>query len=45
MGDKELQEQKEEYFDEIFECFYDDLPHDEKVLVDCLQAIDVSENV
>lgn len=39
-GDKELQEQKEEYFDEIFECFYDDLPHDEKVLVDCLQAID-----
>ena len=39
-GDKELQEQKEEYFDEIFECFYDDLPHDEKVVVDCLQAID-----
>ena len=39
-GDKELQEQKEEYFDEIFECFYDDLPSDEKVLVDCLQAID-----
>ena len=39
-GDKELQEQKEEYFDEIFECFYDDLPRDEKVLVDCLQAID-----
>ena len=39
-GDKKLQEQKEEYFDEIFECFYDDLPRDEKVLVDCLQAID-----
>lgn len=39
-GDKELQEQKEEYFDEIFECFYDDLPRDEKVVVDCLQAID-----
>ena len=39
-GDKELQEQKEEYFDEIFKCFYDDLPRDEKVLVDCLQAID-----
>lgn len=39
-GDKELKEQKEEYFDEIFECFYDDLPRDEKVLVDCLQAID-----
>lgn len=39
-GDKELQEQKEEYFDEIFETFYDDLPRDEKVLVDCLQAID-----
>ncbi|WP_262081362.1 XRE family transcriptional regulator [Streptococcus sp. Marseille-Q5855] len=39
-GDKELQEQKEEYFDEIFENFYDDLPRDEKMLVDCLQAID-----
>ena len=39
-GDKELQEQKEGYFDEIFECFYDDLPRDEKVVVDCLQAID-----
>ena len=39
-GDKELQEQKEEYFDEIFEYFYDDLPRDEKMLVDCLQAID-----
>ena len=39
-GDKELQEQKEEYFDEIFENFYDDLPHDEKMIVDCLQAID-----
>ena len=39
-GDEELQEQKEEYFDEIFEYFYDDLPRDEKVLVDCLQAID-----
>lgn len=39
-GDKELQEQKEEYFDEIFECFYDDLPRDEKVIVDYLQAID-----
>ena len=39
-GDKELLEQKEEYFDEIFEYFYDDLPRDEKVLVDCLQAID-----
>ena len=39
-GDKELQEQKEGYFDEIFECFYDDLPRDEKVLVDCLQSID-----
>ena len=39
-GDKELQEQKEEYFDEIFENFYDDLPRDEKVIVDCLQAID-----
>ena len=39
-GDKELQEQKEEYFGEIFENFYDDLPRDEKVLVDCLQAID-----
>ena len=39
-GDKELQEQKEEYFDEIFECFYDDLSRDEKVVVDCLQAID-----
>ena len=38
-GDKELQEQKEEYFDEIFECFYDDLPRDEKMIVDCLQAI------
>ena len=38
--DKELQEQKEEYFDEIFECFYDDLPRDEKMIVDCLQAID-----
>ena len=39
-GDKELREQKEEYFDEIFENFYDDLPRDEKVIVDCLQAID-----
>ena len=39
-GNKELQEQKEEYFDEIFECFYDDLPGDEKMIVDCLQAID-----
>ena len=39
-GDKELQEQNEEYFDEIFENFYDDLPRDEKVVVDCLQAID-----
>lgn len=39
-GDKELQEQKEEYFDEIFECFYDDLPRDEKMIADCLQAID-----
>ena len=39
-GDEELQEQKEEYFDEIFECFYDDLPRDEKMIVDCLQAID-----
>ena len=39
-GDKELQEQKEEYFDEIFEYFYDDLPRDEKMIVDCLQAID-----
>ena len=39
-GDKELQERKEEYFDEIFECFYDDLPRDEKMIVDCLQAID-----
>ena len=39
-GDKELQEQKEEYFDEIFETFYDDLPRDEKMIVDCLQAID-----
>ena len=39
-GDKELQEQKEEYFDEIFECFYDALPRDEKMIVDCLQAID-----
>lgn len=39
-GDKELQEQKEEYFDEIFECFYDDLPRDEKMIVECLQAID-----
>ena len=39
-GDKELQEQKEEYFDEIFECFYDDLSSDEKVVVDCLQAIE-----
>lgn len=39
-GDKELQEQKEEYFDEIFENFYDALPRDEKMIVDCLQAID-----
>ena len=39
-GDKELQEQKEEYFDEIFENFYDDLPRDEQMIVDCLQAID-----
>ena len=39
-GDEELQEQKEEYFDEIFENFYDDLPRDEKMIVDCLQAID-----
>lgn len=39
-GDKELQEQKEEYFDEIFENFYGDLPRDEKMIVDCLQAID-----
>ncbi|CKH90795.1 helix-turn-helix domain-containing protein [Streptococcus pneumoniae] len=39
-GDKELQEQKEEYFDEIFESFYDDLLRDEKMIVDCLQAID-----
>ena len=39
-GDKELQEQNEEYFDEIFENFYDDLPRDEKVVVDCLQAIE-----
>ena len=39
-GEKELQEQKEEYFDEIFENFYDDLPRDEKMIVDCLQAID-----
>ena len=31
---------KEEYFDEIFENFYDDLPRDEKMIVDCLQAID-----
>ena len=33
-GDKELQEQKEEYFDEIFENFYDALPRDEKMIVD-----------
>ena len=39
-GDKELQEQKEEYFDVIFENFYDDLPRDEQMIVDCLQAID-----
>ena len=39
-GDKELQEKKEEYFDEIFENFYDALPRDEKMIVDCLQAID-----
>ena len=39
-GDEELQEQKEEYFDEIFENFYDDLPRDEQMIVDCLQAID-----
>ena len=39
-GDKELQERKEEYFDEIFENFDDDLPRDEKMIVDCLQAID-----
>ena len=39
-GDEELQEQKEEYFDEIFENFYDDLPRDEKMIVNCLQAID-----
>ena len=39
-GDEELQEQKEEYFDEIFENFYDALPRDEKMIVDCLQAID-----
>ncbi|KXT68294.1 helix-turn-helix domain-containing protein [Streptococcus cristatus] len=39
-GDKELQEQKDEYFDEIFEDFYDNLPRDEQIMVDCLQAID-----
>lgn len=39
-GDKELQEQKDDYFDEIFEDFYDNLPRDEQVTIDCLQAID-----
>ena len=41
-GDKEFQEQKEEYFDEIFESFYDDLPRDEKVLAGSLYT-DVNE--
>ena len=39
-GDKELQEQKDAYFDEIFEDFYDNLPRDEQIMIDCLQAID-----
>lgn len=39
-GDKELQEQKDAYFDEIFEDFYDNLPRDEQIMIDCLQAIE-----
>ena len=37
---KELPKRYQEYVDEIFENFYDDLPRDEKMIVDCLQAID-----
>ena len=40
METRSCKNKKEEYFDEIFECFYDDLPRDEKMIVDCLQAID-----
>ena len=40
METRSCRSRRNEYFDEIFECFYDDLPRDEKVLVDCLQAID-----
>lgn len=39
-GNQDLMDQKEAYFDEIFEDFYDDLPRDEQMVVDCLQAID-----
>lgn len=39
-GDEALVEQKNSYFDEIFENFYDNLPRDEQMVVDCLQAIE-----
>ena len=46
-GDEEKIHQREVIFEEIQECFYDQLPEDEQVAVEVLQAIDdvyVSEN-
>ena len=46
-GDKEKIRQREDIFEEIQEHFYDQLPEDEQVAVEVLQAIDdvyVSEN-
>ena len=46
-GDEEKIRQREEIFEEIQERFYDQLPEDEQVAVEVLQAIDdvyVSEN-
>ena len=46
-GDEEKVRQREEIFEEIQERFYDQLPEDEQVAVEILQAIDdvyVSEN-
>ena len=46
-GDEEKVRQREEIFEEIQERFYDQLPEDEQVAVEVLQAIDdvyVSEN-
>lgn len=37
MDDGKLQV-REEQFDEIFEDYYDKLPEDEKIIIDCLQA-------